>query len=143
MSKPKRAELPGASELFRPTRPAPETTPPAETPQATPAAKTSPAVKTSSAAKTALASAPEPAAAQPDEVPIPAPTGRVRHDHKITVYFSEDELLALEDANLDLRRAHGIRVDRGRIVRVAVAHAVADLIARGADSDLVSELKQQ
>lgn len=112
----KRAELPGASELFRPTKPAPE-----------PAAPPTPAR----------------AGAEPAPEAMPAPTGRVRHDHKITVYFSEEELLALEDANLDLRRHHGIRVDRGRIVRVAVAHALKDLLDRGADSDLVAELRDQ
>ncbi|GAA4888841.1 hypothetical protein GCM10025789_01450 [Tessaracoccus lubricantis] len=116
MSKPKRAELPGASELFRPTRQPAEPEP---------------------RAKPQVQAAPEPTA----DAASPVPSGRVRHDHKITVYFSEDELLALEDANLDLRRTHGIRVDRGRIVRVAVAHALADLLARGADSDLVAELR--
>lgn len=138
MSKPKRAELPGASELFRPTRPMPEMPPPAEAPTAAPKERATTAAKAGSS----TAPAPVPAK-QTAESSIPAPTGRVKHDHKITVYFSEDELLALEDANLDLRRAHGIRVDRGRIVRVAVAHAVADLVARGADSDLVNELNQQ
>ena len=105
----KRASLPGASELFRPTQGAPE---PVDTD-----------------------------AAESDAVP--APTGRVRHDHKITVYFSEDELNALEDANLALRRAHGIRVDRGRLVRVAVAQAIADLIDNGDASALVAELRAQ
>ena len=50
-----------------------------------------------------------------DSGSAPAATGRVRHSQKITVYFSDEELIALEDANLELRRAHGIRVDRGRI----------------------------
>nr|WP_220488367.1 hypothetical protein [Tessaracoccus sp. MC1756] len=117
--------MPGASELFRPTRQPREATPEAPPAEAQAAPTMQPVT--------------EPAA----EAPAPAPTGRVRHDHKITVYFSEDELLALEDANLDLRRTHGIRVDRGRIVRVAVAHALADLAARGGDSDLVAELRQQ
>lgn len=76
----------------------------------------------------------------------PAPagpaSGRVKHDHKITVYFSEDELLALEDANLELRRRHGIRVDRGRIVRVAVARALADLADHAEASFLVSDLEE-
>ena len=117
----RRAELPGASELFRPTKPAPDQVPPAPTAEPQRAAQ----------------------AAEPAVEQAPVPTGRVKHDHKITVYFSEDELLALEDANLDLRRTHGIRVDRGRIVRVAVAHALADLIARGAESSLVAELRDQ
>lgn len=69
-------------------------------------------------------------------------TGRVRHDHKITVYFSEAELLALEDANLELRRRHGIRVDRGRLVRTAVALALHGLEAEGADSALVQHLRE-
>lgn len=69
-------------------------------------------------------------------------TGRVRHDHKITVYFSEAELLALEDANLELRRRHGIRVDRGRLVRTAVALALHRLEAEGADSALVQHLRE-
>ena len=52
-------------------------------------------------------------------------------------------MLALEDANLDLRRTLGIRVDRGRIVRIAVADAIADLAERGVESRLVNELRQQ
>lgn len=104
----KRATLPGASELFRSTRPVTEQPPPKVATVATEGA--------------------------------PVASGRVKHDHKITVYFSQDELLALEDANLELRRSHGIRVDRGRIVRVAVARALADLSERGVDSFLVDEL---
>ncbi|WP_297746797.1 hypothetical protein [uncultured Tessaracoccus sp.] len=110
----KRASLPGASELFRPTDAAPE-----------------------------APSAPEPAAPERrDERPgWPTPSGRVKHDHKITVYFSEQELLALEDANLELRRQHSIRVDRGRLVRAAVALALRDMYEDGADSALVQELR--
>lgn len=86
-----------------------------------------------------VAPKPKPVAVTP---PAGSASGRVKHDHKITVYFSEDELLALEDANLELRRAHGIRVDRGRIVRVAVAHALAELSEHGAKSFLVNEFRQ-
>ena len=39
----------------------------------------------------------------------------MRHDEKITVYISKEELLALETARLTLR-GHGLAVDRGRIV---------------------------
>lgn len=116
----KRASLPGASELFRPTRQAP-------VPEEKPARR----------------QAEETPSTQPDAEAQPTASGRVKHDHKITVYFSEDELLALEDGNLDLRRSHGIRVDRGRIVRIAVAQALADLAERGPESSLVSELRAQ
>ncbi len=68
-------------------------------------------------------------------------TGRVRHDEKITVYVSTDELMALEEARLALRRDHGIGVDRGRIVRAAIAMAVADLSERGDASALVERLR--
>ena len=70
----------------------------------------------------------------------PAPSGRIRHEEKITVYVSFDELLALEQARLTLRAEHRMAVDRGRIVRTAIGLAMADLAARGAESDLVREL---
>ncbi|MEN9693469.1 MAG: hypothetical protein RLZZ330_1113 [Actinomycetota bacterium] len=69
------------------------------------------------------------------------PTGRVRHDEKITVYVSPEELLELEQARLTLRGTHGMAVDRGRIVREAIAIVVADLESRGGDSVLVRRLK--
>jgi hypothetical protein len=68
-------------------------------------------------------------------------TGRVRHEEKITVYVSGEELLALEQARLTLRSQHGLAVDRGRIVRTAVSLAMADLAAQGAKSGLVRELQ--
>ena len=67
-------------------------------------------------------------------------SGRVRHDEKITVYVSQDELLALEQARLTLRARHGMAVDRGRIVREAIAAALADLEANGGESDVVRRL---
>lgn len=70
----------------------------------------------------------------------PRGSGRVRHDEKITVYVSGEELLALEQARLNLRAQHGMAVDRGRIVREAVAAALADLEAAGADSELIRRL---
>jgi len=60
-------------------------------------------------------------------------TGRERHDQKITVYLSAAELLDLEHARLALRR-FGFVVDRGRLVREAIAILLADLDARGKDS---------
>ena len=60
-------------------------------------------------------------------------TGRERHDQKITVYLSAAELLDLEHARLRLRR-FGFVLDRGRLVREAIAILLADLDARGKDS---------
>ena len=60
-------------------------------------------------------------------------TGRERHDQKITVYLSATELLDLEHARLRLRR-FGFVLDRGRLVREAIAILLADLDARGKDS---------
>jgi hypothetical protein len=70
----------------------------------------------------------------------PRGSGRIRHDQKITVYVSETELLALEQARLTLRARHGMAVDRGRIVREAIAAALADLEANGGESDVVRRL---
>ncbi|MCZ7413515.1 MULTISPECIES: hypothetical protein [unclassified Streptomyces] len=68
------------------------------------------------------------------------PSGRERHDEKITVYVSAEELMDLEHARLVLRGEHGLAVDRGRIVREAVAVVLADLEARGDASILVRRL---
>ena len=115
---PRRVGLPGASELFRPTSQA-------------------------LAAEASAARAPAPVAAVPTGPAEPAPvehTGRVRHDEKITVYVSSEELLAPEHLRLDLRGEHGIAVDRGRIVRAAIASALAEVTDRGADADVVQRL---
>jgi len=71
------------------------------------------------------------------------PSGRVRHDEKMTVYVTADELLDLEHARLSLRRSHGLAVDRGRLVREAVAITLADLELNGEDSVIVQRLMQQ
>jgi hypothetical protein len=68
------------------------------------------------------------------------PTGRQRHDEKITVYCSADELIAMEHARLTLRRDFGVAVDRGRIVREALSVVLADLEAKGEASILVRRL---
>jgi len=70
------------------------------------------------------------------------PSGRERHEEKITVYCSADELFDLETARLTLRGEHGLVVDRGRIVREAVAIILADLEAKGDDSILVRRLRE-
>jgi hypothetical protein len=95
------------------------------------------------------------ARADPDGAPStdgtdaePAPvkgtgSGRVRHDEKMTVYITSDELLDIEHARLSLRRSHSLGVDRGRLVRAAVAIALADLEANAGDSVLVQRLSEQ
>ena len=115
---PRRVNLPGADELFR--GPAPDT---AQAPEAPPA---------SAPAKRGR----EPKAAA-------EPSGRVRHDEKITVYVSRDELLALEHGRLALRSDFSLAVDRGRLVRESVAIVMEDLVARGEQSELVRRLRSQ
>jgi hypothetical protein len=70
------------------------------------------------------------------------PSGREKHDEKITVYCSAEELFDLERARLALRGDHGMVVDRGRIVREAVAVVLADLDAKGESSILVRRLRE-
>jgi hypothetical protein len=70
------------------------------------------------------------------------PSGREKHDEKITVYCSAEELFELERARLALRGDHGMVVDRGRIVREAVAVVLADLEAKGESSILVRRLRE-
>ena len=71
------------------------------------------------------------------------PSGRVRHDEKMTVYVTSDELLQIEHARLSLRSAHSLVVDRGRLVREAVMLVLADLEAHGDDSALVRRLTEE
>jgi hypothetical protein len=70
------------------------------------------------------------------------PSGRQRHDEKITVYLSSDELVALDEAKGALYRDQGLKVDRGRIVREAVSVVVADLQAKGEASILARRLRE-
>ena len=115
----RRVALPGASELFRPTQ-APQVEPERVEPE-----RDHPAPVDNPTA--------------PVEDRTARGTGRVRHDEKITVYVSRDELLALEQARLTLRR-DGLAVDRGRIVREAIAALLSDHAERGPDSELVRRL---
>ncbi|HVF20302.1 MAG TPA: cobyrinic acid a,c-diamide synthase [Mycobacteriales bacterium] len=145
----RRISLPGADELFRSTggEPAPEQT----------------------GTVTTLPSAPSPSEIRPQPVdsdsfpgetePVPdreppglvrrrprttgerRPTGRERHEEKITVYCSAEELIDLERARLTLRGDYGLAADRGRIVREALAMVLADLEAKGDQSVLVRRLQ--
>lgn len=81
-------------------------------------------------------------AAEPRATDPADSTGRVRHSEKITVYISSEELLRLEKARLDLRGDYQISVDRGRLVREAIAAALNELDQDGADSTLIRRLLQ-
>ncbi|MGR6963904.1 hypothetical protein ACU610_05525 [Geodermatophilus sp. URMC 61] len=161
----RRPVLPGAAELFRRTDapPAPEVT---ELPSIS-ATVSSPALRGGAARRGEGAAEPTtpltlvPGGADDAADPLasfrqPAPavtpvrptrgkaqrSERVKHDEKITVYISAEELLALESARLALRGQHGVAADRGRIVREAVNVLLADLAERGEDSVLVQRLKK-
>ncbi len=115
----RRPSLPGASELFR---------------------LTSPSVFDSAVpAQNGSEQAPGADEGQPQR----RGTGRQKHSTKITVYVSDEELLALEHARLDLRGGHGLVVDRGRVVREAIAIVLDDLEEHGDDSLLVRRLREQ
>ena len=76
----------------------------------------------------------------PRTVTRTSPSGRVKHDEKMTVYLTSEELLAIEQARLKLRGELGRNVDRGRLVRAALAIALGDLEARGTDSEIARRL---
>jgi len=63
-------------------------------------------------------------------------SGREAHPQKITVYLSAEELLNLQRARVTLR-ARGLAVDRGRMVREAIAVLLADMDA-GVESSLLA-----
>ena len=90
----------------------------------------------------AVPDAPEPDAAADEQAPK-RPSGRVRHDEKMTVYVTSAELLDLEHARLMLRRDHAMAVDRGRLVREAVAMVLADFERNGGESALVRRLTEE
>jgi hypothetical protein len=123
----RRVSLPNADDLFRPTAP-PESDEEAAEP-----------VEDATARRTrrAVAAVPEPPKDQPKSR---RSSGRVRHDEKMTVYVTADELVDIEHARLTLRRDHGLAVDRGRLVREALAIVLADLEEHGDDSELVRRL---
>ncbi|CAM3194397.1 hypothetical protein NODU109028_03025 [Nocardioides dubius] len=139
----RRVSLPAADDLFRPTAPAAQPSDPEPAPKPARAPRKAAAKKAAPRAEspTAAAVADEPAE-RTSAAPARRPSGRVRHDEKMTVYITSDELLDLEHARLSLRRTHGLAVDRGRLVRQAIAMALADLEAHGEDSQLVQRLRE-
>ena len=120
----RRASLPGAAELFRTTSVAAEPEPPP--PPAHPGVGAVPPVREVPAdterdddGRASLSSAPARSVRAPARstrriraVSDNGPSGRERHDEKITVYCSPDELLDLESARLTLRAEHGLAIDR-------------------------------
>jgi hypothetical protein len=152
---PRRVSLPGAAELFRATPAAPIK--PAETASLDrPQAEAEEEPQSIDLTRSLVADSGQlPAAEAVEHEGSAKPSGsnrattsaargsgRVRHDEKITVYVSNEELLDLERARLSLRADHGMAVDRGRIVREALALVIGDLTERGPDSDLVRRLSQ-
>ncbi len=109
----RRVSLPAADDLFRPTG--------------------------NEAVESAVRAVPD--APEPPEPSKPAASGRIRHDEKMTVYVTTDELMAIEQARLTLRGEHRLAVDRGRLVREAVALVLADLTTNADDSLLVQRLR--
>ena len=135
----RRASLPGADELFRSTTPAlsavrdalPDTS--AVAPQSTQNA-TAPVVRTQ---KKGVRTTSRRRVANVDR----SPSGRERHEEKITVYLSPEELFDLDQARLLLRGDLGLAADRGRIVRESIAVIIADLEAKGDQSILARRLR--
>lgn len=129
----RRASLPGADELFKQNSPAlsavrevpVEPTPAVATPTAAPKAKKG------------VRSIPRRRVVSVDK----SPSGRERHDEKITVYLSPEELFDLEQARLHLRGDLGLAVDRGRIVREALSIVIADLESKGDQSIIARRLR--
>jgi hypothetical protein len=124
----RRVILPGADELFRSTGSVQRA---AEPDDMEPVSNASGSVATEAPAPTTRLSGPR------------SPSGRQRHDEKITVYVSPAELVDLEHAQLVLRADHSLAIDRGRIVREALAVVLADLEAKGEQSILVRRLRSR
>ncbi len=80
---------------------------------------------------------------QPEPDAPRKPSGRVKHDEKMTVYVTAQELLDLEHARLALRAEFGLAVDRGRVVREALHLVLADLEQNGESSALVRRLTEE
>lgn len=132
----RRANLPGADELFRSTAPALSAVP---AQSETPAPLVPPAIATPKApsSKKGVRTIARRRVTTVDR----SPSGRERHDEKITVYLSPDELFELDQARLQLRGDLGLAVDRSRIVRESIAVIIADLEAKGDQSILARRLR--
>ena len=114
---PRRVNLPSADDLFR---------------------STDDETAKGASGKRAVRAVPDPA---PESI-AKRPSGRIRHDEKVTVYVTSQERLDSEHARLALRSAHGLAVDRGRLLREAVSVVLADLEENGDKSALVRRLSE-
>ena len=129
----RRVSLPGADELFRNTA----------TLSAVPSSREhveeieTPTISTPKIKNNSVRTTPRRRATAFDR----APSGREKHDEKITVYLSPDELYDLDQARLALRGDLGLAVDRGRIVRESLSIIIADLEAKGDQSIIARRLR--
>jgi hypothetical protein len=136
----RRASLPGADELFRSTTPAlsavrdPLPNAGVSTPTTSAQNALSPQVREQ---KKGVRTTSRRRVVNVDR----SPSGRERHDEKITVYLSPEELFDLDQARLLLRGDLGLAADRGRIVRESIAVIIADLEAKGDASILARRLR--
>jgi hypothetical protein len=126
----RRVSLPGADELFRQTTTLSAV--PSQTPTPIEDVPTAPITSNKSVRTT-----PRRRVNSFDK----SPSGRERHDEKITVYLSPEELYDLEQARLALRGDLGLAVDRGRIVRESLAIIIADLETKGDQSIIARRLR--
>ena len=132
----RRASLPGADELFRANTPALSAVRQVVE-ESTEVAKPLRVSATAPKTKKGVRSTPRRRVTSVDR----SPSGREKHDEKITVYLSPDELFDIDQARLTLRGDLGLAVDRGRIVRESIAVIVADLEAKGDQSILARRLR--
>lgn len=138
----RRASLPGADELFRSTPPnltavrdaSPEAI---QVPTSTSNLHSGSATVSAPISKPSVRTSTRRRVANIDR----SPSGRERHEEKITVYLSPEELFDLDQARLLLRGDLGLAADRGRIVRESIAVIIADLEAKGEQSILVRRLR--
>ncbi|CAB4668382.1 MAG: hypothetical protein F2787_06665 [Actinobacteria bacterium] len=134
----RRASLPGADELFRSTTPAlsavRDALPDSERTEIVGATTAAPIARSP---KKSVRTTSRRRVSTVDR----SPSGRERHEEKITVYLSPEELFDLDQARLLLRGDLGLAADRGRIVRESIAVIIADLEAKGDASILARRLR--
>ena len=62
-------------------------------------------------------------------------------DCKYTLAFTEEELEALDDLKVNLRKIHGLKAPKIDIIRLALHHLLADYQAQGETSIVVTGMK--